>query len=166
MCYVFCLMINFFCLAINVSYENLHEDNINACLVLGYVIMTFTWMNFLWLNVLAFDIWSAFSVKYNRNLGRRFIFYCLYAFGFPLLLNLVIFIIHTYDLIPSDYQHKIGQDMCLSSSAMLDSFIYTYLPMIYTLILNTILFSLTGYEINKMKKFDIGKRHSENETAR
>lgn len=166
-CYVSCLMINLICLALIISLQNLHEENLDACIVLGYFFMTSSWMTFMWLNVLAFDIWSAFSTSYNRNQGKRFAFYCAYAFGVSIALIFLIFILHNFDLIPLEYQHKIGNGVCLSATDKLDTFIYTYLPIIYTVILNTVLFSMAGYEIHKMKKFDVvGKKHSENEKDR
>lgn len=163
MCYFSCLTMNLSSLALINIFCKLPQNYITVCELLGYFSTTTSWMSFLWLNVLAFDIWSAFSVNYNKNQARKFAFYCLYAFGSSILMNLILLTLHKFKFISNECQHKIGQEMCLGSSQRIDSLIYTYLPIIYTAILNTILFSMTEY---KLKNISISRKPTENDHAR
>lgn len=142
------------------------KDLNGKCLMCYFsCLMTTSWMSFLWLNVLAFDIWSALSTSYNKNQGRRFNFYCLYAFGLSILICLLIFILHKIDLITLEYQHK-NEIERHQSSQLIDSFLLTYLPIIYTVILNIILFSTTGYMMYKTQIISIAGRPTEKDQAR
>lgn len=101
---------------------------------------------------------------------RRFLMYCAYAFALPIFLNLIVFFLNHYQLIPDDFNNQIGNETCIVASnhngqRTLVQFIYIYLPIIITISINIVFYSITAYKIYRVQrdtafKGSESKRHS------
>jgi hypothetical protein len=86
---------------------------------------------------------------------RRFLMYCAYAFGLPLTITIIEFLLNTFDVLPENYQTKIGNGSCLvapSDTGSHGEFIYIYLPIIITITVNIVFYSITAYKIYRVQK--------------
>lgn len=192
MCYVFSLTLLYTSLAvINIVDVNLPKDYPNMCIVMGYTSLTSMMMCFLWLNAMCYDIWSTFRFFRISNIQaiflilffdfrhgmchdniKRFLLYCSYAFGLPILLGLIVFILNHFEFIHEDFNNQIGKETCIVASNDIENqtllqFIYIYLPIIITISINIVFYSITAYKIYCVQrdtafKGSESKRHSRN----
>lgn len=103
---------------------------------------------------------------------KRFLLYCSYAFGLPILLGLIVFILNHFDFIHEDFNNQIGKETCIVASNDIENqtllqFIYIYLPIIITISINIVFYSITAYKIYCVQrdtafKGSESKRHSRN----
>lgn len=170
MCYVFCLLI--FCIQfpLTLIYKDSILNYTIVCKLSGYTEMAILLMSFLWLNVMCYDVWSTirqifmhvqfnlFSLKYIRKVQKAnddwkiFFGYCAYAFLFPILVVSTIFFLHQYDVIPQEYQHKLGKVYCLMSNDEDIRKIY-FLPItVIMMSINIIFYTITAYTLYKIQK--------------
>ncbi|KAG5896048.1 hypothetical protein JTB14_011043 [Gonioctena quinquepunctata] len=126
------------------------------CHLLGYSILFFFTVSFFWMNVMCVDMWLAFRGMrgYGGRKGaerKRFFFYCIYAWGMPMLHTLVVFSINTYVDETSTLHPAIGTTRCFVGEGIAN-FLYFYLPAMILIIINITLFILTGIKIHRVKK--------------
>lgn len=91
--------------------------------------------------------------------------YCAYAFGIPIILGIIALLLNNLELIPNDFRNQIGKKSCVIGGSSLIEFIYVYCPVIITILINIIFYSITAYEIYKSMnatnfKGGESKRHS------
>lgn len=151
-CYVLCLIIKQILLAAIIIFRQRK--------VLEYFYLTANWMCFFWLHVLGFDIFAAFSDDRRKYHDKKLLFYCTYAFGFPIIFGIAFFIYDDQNFIKFDEENYLNTSKNITSTFLLLT------PVIYTAILNTVLFSMTKYKIESLKDFIVGKQHFDNERAR
>jgi G protein-coupled receptor Mth (Methuselah protein) len=153
MCYIIGLLTFY----IGIILVNLNKGNyveLFECKLIGYLILIGVQLCFFWLNVMCYDIWSAFKVgmKTHGSDRKRFLGYCLYAFGVPLMIISLIFLIDSTEFIPKDYRPEIGIFRCYIKSSKLVESIYVYIPISTILIVNIVLYSITALTIYRVKK--------------
>jgi G protein-coupled receptor Mth (Methuselah protein) len=83
---------------------------------------------------------------------KRFLNYCLYAFGVPSLITLFVFISDQTTFIPEDYRIRMGQERCFIHSSKEVSAIYLFVPISLVLLLNIIFYSITAFKIFQVQK--------------
>lgn len=115
---------------------------------------------------------------------KKFIHYCLYAFGIPITVISIIALLNEYEIISEGWRTNIGSHSCMvadplddfSDEALLYSlraqWIYMFGPIMVILLINVGFYSLTAYTIysvqKDVQKFSRGERskHAKQETAR
>ncbi|CAH1179458.1 unnamed protein product [Phaedon cochleariae] len=168
MSYVLTLLVGYILLVTVQLNDNTVPNTL--CHVLGYSIIFFFTVSFFWMNVMCIDMWLAFSGIRGFNgkksaEKKRFIIYCLYAWGVPLLHILTVFLLNTYGDERSAYHPQLGYRKCFVEDG-LPNLLYFYLPMAIVIVINIILFILTTIRIQKAKretsmlKHTDSKRHS------
>ncbi len=138
------------------------------CATLGVLTHWFYLAAFFWMNVMGFDICRTFTGSLTRHRGMQgrgqrstFVFYSLYAWGFPTLivsLGLVLDFTHLLE----DYAPEYGTRVCWISNKTGLGFFFI-LPVAVLLFENLILFSLTVFSILKQRRaarFAVDKKQS------
>lgn len=102
--------------------------------------------------------------------------YCAYAFGIPITLVIIVYLLNTLQLIPAEYASQIGNGTCsVGKDGIGDKktvrFIYVYLPIIITISINIVFYSITAikiYRVQKETNFKGGesKRHVKNDVEK
>jgi G protein-coupled receptor Mth (Methuselah protein) len=107
---------------------------------------------------------STFRKNYamKRTANKRFFHYSLYAFGLPILISTLAFIIDESSFISDAYKIGMGQRSCFVNNDRVVKIIYLYLPIAVVLLLNVTFYSITAYKIFKVQKefADIQKNDS------
>jgi len=85
---------------------------------------------------------------------KRFLAYCLYAFGVPLLMTSIILIIDNIELIDKRFQVGMGEESCWFKyqNHSLSELIYLYSPLSVILVFNLSFYSVTAYKIYSVQK--------------
>lgn len=86
---------------------------------------------------------------------RRFLMYCAYAFGAPITITVIEFLLNAFEVLPEAYQTKIGgNSTCLvaKSEGSHAELIYIYLPIMFTISVNIIFYGITAYKIYRVQK--------------
>ncbi|XP_046412720.1 G-protein coupled receptor Mth2-like [Neodiprion fabricii] len=175
MCHVGSLFVAMACLAIvgvvipNES-QTQREDEVdleNVCTFLGYT-MLFSFLSaFFWLNVMCFDIWWTFgSLRHSGRTNtkrqedhKRFMFYCLYAWGFAVIFVIVAIAADYTEFLPAQLRPGMGVQRCWFSSgySFHGEILFFTGPVSIQLIVNVVLFILTARRCS-MVKADIQRR--------
>lgn len=154
MCYVFALFI----LYISLSVVNLEGNTFMPeglpCIFTSYMIYISVLLCFFWLNMMCYDIWSTFQsgIRGRGSDRKRFLLYCLYAFGVPMLLTSILFIVDSIDLVPHEWRPLMGITRCWLQNNRHVEAIYLYFPICVILIVNVTLYSVTALKIYKVQK--------------
>ena len=90
------------------------------------------------------------SCGVKRSDKRRFLLYCIYAFGVPALMTLLIFLAGHYTIFPEAYRIGIGKTNCFIKNDTMG--IYLIRPISIILLLNISLYSITAYKIYQVQK--------------
>jgi G protein-coupled receptor Mth (Methuselah protein) len=153
MCYVFGLTILYISLSVvQLEGESFLPESF-LCVFCGYMMYVSILLCFFWLNVMCYDIWSTFRGMRGRGSDkRRFMLYCLYAFGVPLLLTGLVYLIDLTRFIPKEFRPQMGQNRCWLQNNRLVEAIYTYIPISIILTVNVALYSITAYKIYQVQK--------------
>lgn len=154
MSYVFSLLAAYITLVTIQLYPYQFPDV--PCHVLGYFTIFFFLVSFFWMNVMCIDMWLAFSgmrtVMSKKNAERRrFIYYCIYAWGTPIIHVGIVLTLNTHAPKDAGYHPKLGDNRCFLGEGMA-TFYYFYLPMAILIGINIILFILTTVRIQQIKK--------------
>ncbi|GBP53406.1 G-protein coupled receptor Mth2 [Eumeta japonica] len=92
LCHLCSMLVSFVCVAsMQISTISVNPTR-TLCMIVSFIIYFSLLAAFFWLNVMCFDMWRKFRFI-RRNVGdmeRRFRRYCLYAFGLPLLLTVLL----------------------------------------------------------------------------
>lgn len=153
MCYVFSLTVLYISLSV-VQLEASGMIESLPCILSGYMIYISVLLCFFWLNVMCLDIWSTFRSGIRGRGGdrKRFMLYCLYAFGVPLLLTGILFLIDISSFISIDYRPLMGMNRCWMQDSRFVEAIYIYTPISIILVINIALYSITAYRIYQVQK--------------
>ena len=83
-----------------------------------------------------------------------FIRYCLYAFGIPVTVEIIFFILNHFEFVSDKYNNKIGVNSCkiFASHAKELKAIYMYGPLAFCLIINVVLYIITSVKIYSHNK--------------
>lgn len=84
--------------------------------------------------------------------SRRFLYYCLYAFGSSFALSLVIYVIDATEFLDNKFRPLIGIKRCWMQNSRLVEAIYVYTPITIIMMINIVLYSVTAYRIWKVQK--------------
>ncbi|XP_056629654.1 G-protein coupled receptor Mth2-like isoform X3 [Diorhabda sublineata] len=154
MSYVFTLLAAYITLVTIQMYP--YQFKPVPCQILGYCIIFFFLVSFFWMNVMCIDMWLAFSgmrtvmsKKYAER--KRFIIYCIYAWGTPIIHVGIVLLLNTHSPPDADYYPKIGDPRCFLGDGM-PTFYYFYLPMAIIIGINIVFFILTTVRIQQIKK--------------
>ncbi|KAG5871505.1 hypothetical protein JTB14_018184 [Gonioctena quinquepunctata] len=126
------------------------------CGILAYSIIFFFMVSFCWMNVMCIDMWLAFRGM-SGDSGRRgtekkkMIIYCLYAWCAPAIHTGIVLLINTFANKDLSFYPGIGDEKCFVKDGW-PIFMYFYFPMMLVMIVNLILFILTGMKIYRTKK--------------
>ncbi|XP_050309690.1 G-protein coupled receptor Mth2-like isoform X3 [Anthonomus grandis grandis] len=164
MIYVLTLFLAYLQLVL-INYITLIENE--ACILIGYLTLFSFTTSFFWLNVICFDIWFTFSRGRSIVGGRRSSeikklgFYSIYAFGVPLVLIILVYLLQTEFLDPlSIHNPKIGKGKCFLETGW-PSLWYLYLEAGLIIIANLVFFSWTAVSIRKVKKETAMLKHND-----
>ncbi|XP_032666485.1 G-protein coupled receptor Mth2 isoform X2 [Odontomachus brunneus] len=165
MCHVSSLFLAFTCLAVipwitpGVA-SNIKEPKVTAiCKALGYT-MLFSFLSaFSWLNVICFDIWWTFgglrgdTITKGRKHRRRFLLYCLYAWGFSLLVSILTIIFDYTESLPMYLRPNVGYTSCWFTQlpGLYGEMTFFVGPVTIQLISNVVFFVLTSMHCNQVK---------------
>lgn len=85
---------------------------------------------------------------------RRFLIYCAYAFGAPLTITIIEYLLNITEVLPEKFRTNIGNKTCLvtQSSDSHAALIYIYLPIIITISINIAFYAITAYKIYRVQK--------------
>ncbi|KAL6432146.1 hypothetical protein ACFW04_006689 [Cataglyphis niger] len=133
----------------------------NSTILQRAYIMLFCFLSsFSWLNVMCFDIWWTFGVLRGSTITKargahrkKFLLYCLYAWGLSLLVSILAIIADYTDIVPDYLQPDIGNTSCWFTQNP-DSFselTFFIGPITIQLISNVVFFILTSVHCNKVK---------------
>ncbi|XP_072750744.1 G-protein coupled receptor Mth2 [Anoplolepis gracilipes] len=165
MCHVSSLFLAFTCLAIIpwIMPANVVETEelgvTTVCKALAYTMLFCFLSSFSWLNVMCFDIWWTFGVLRGstitkaRGHRKKFLLYCLYAWGLSLFLSILAIITDFTDILPDYLRPDIGSTSCWFTQNP-DSFselTFFIGPITIQLISNVVFFVLTSLYCNKVK---------------
>lgn len=171
MCYVFALLIMYIGWCIIKLEDSFHSES-STCIFVGYMVYVSMYICFFWLNVMCFDIWNTFrwglkkififyttcksnfrgNTKSRGGDQKKFLFYCLYAFGVPVLLTAFVFLIDNISLFSEQFQPQIGFAHCWIQSIKLVEAIYVYIPISIIFSVNIVFYSITAYKIFTVQK--------------
>lgn len=154
MCYVFGLSILYISLSVVQLEGGAFEPERVPCIMCGYLIYISVLLCFFWLNVMCYDIWSTFrgGIRGRGGERKRFVFYCLYAFGVPLILTGLVYLVDAFEIFPAEYRPLMGLKRCWIQQNRLVEAIYIYTPISIILIINIALYSVTAYKIYQVQK--------------
>ncbi|XP_045461966.1 G-protein coupled receptor Mth2-like isoform X7 [Harmonia axyridis] len=171
MCYVINLLLAYmFIVTIQLS-DTVFPDDI--CAILGFGCIFFFLSSFFWMNVICIDIFLGFrgirgGPGIRSSEWKRFLIYCIYAWGMSLLIVFITFMINTYVNPISIFHPGVAIGQCFIRDG-LPMLLYFYGPMGILIISNVLLFALTALRIRKVKKDTAmlkhsgSKRHSDDE---
>lgn len=154
MCYVFSLSVLYISLSVVQLEGDTFLPEMWPCIFSGYCIYISVLLCFFWLNVMCYDIWSTFKggLRSRGKDFQRFLFYCLYASGVPLLLTFLVFLVDITSFIPDRYKPLMGMKRCWMQNNRFVEAVYIYTPISIILIINIALYSITAYKIYKVQK--------------
>ncbi|XP_011878015.1 PREDICTED: G-protein coupled receptor Mth2 [Vollenhovia emeryi] len=162
MCHVSSLLLAFICLPVitwitpSVSFEG---QGTTTCKAVAYITLFSFLSSFSWLNVMCFDIWWTFGVLRGstitqaREHRKRFLLYCLYAWGLSFLVSGLAIVADSTDILPDYLQPDIGDTSCwfIQKRESYGELTFFIGPVMILLISNVVFFVLTSVHCNKVK---------------
>lgn len=155
MAYVGSLLCAFFLLSIillDVNYKT------NTCIGSTMVIYYSLIASFCWMNIMSYDIWWTFrGYAKARSIHRRgeifkFQMYCLYGFGVPLVLTILLAVMHFVDF--SDQPWIIKPQLVRYGCFMggPEKMLYLYVPMLILIMCNWMFFLMTAFNVWRLSR--------------
>ncbi|XP_030751051.1 G-protein coupled receptor Mth2-like [Sitophilus oryzae] len=145
------------------------------CKIKGYLLIFFNCSTHAWVNVISYDIWGTFGspkkticvIQKKKNL-RKFLNYCLYAWGIALVHMILLIILENTSFLPDSVQPRIGNLYCFIENVNYGRVVFLLVPYMVLQIINIVLFVRTAIycirvqnEIQKMndtfRKNDSGR---------
>ena len=90
------------------------------------------------------------GLKTNEN--RKFLFYCVYAFGCPVLISFLAYILDHTENLAQDYKIGIVNGNCFVQNNKIALVIYIFFPISSVLLFNITFYSFTALKIFKVTK--------------
>lgn len=130
------------------------------CSITGFLVQFSFLATFFWLNVMCFDLsWTFSAMRRNipgqQKASRRFLYYSLYAWGFPIFITAIAMFM---EFAPGDIvdprnpmRPNIGVSRC-SFDSRLTTLIYYYGPMGLLQLINLAMFGWTVWRIRSAKR--------------
>ncbi|XP_049545738.1 probable G-protein coupled receptor Mth-like 10 [Anopheles darlingi] len=127
------------------------------CRVTAYTVYFTLMASFFWLNVMSFDIYWTFTGGRGGTTERqKFLYYCLYAWGFPLIfVCLVVLFDHTTLISYENLRPNVGEESCFLKDDKLTQFVYVYLPLLLLISANIFFFATTAIRIYQTEQANI-----------
>lgn len=167
MCHVSSLLLAFTCLAIITwttpgspfDIQEEKEPATRTCKALAYIMLFCFLSSFSWLNVMCFDIWWTFGILRGgtitkaRGHRKKFLLYCLYAWGFSFVVTILTIVADRTDVLPVYLRPDIGNTGCWFTHGLISYGELTFFigPVTVQLIVNIVFFTLTAVHCNKVK---------------
>ncbi|XP_052753340.1 G-protein coupled receptor Mth2-like isoform X2 [Galleria mellonella] len=132
------------------------NDRKTVLIAIGPLVNFCTMSSFMWMNAISFAIWRRFrGTEYNHKLSRRemwhkFLFYGLYAWLITAILVLIEVIINRIDLKHLPNFIKPSFETCMYNPK--SKLLYLLVPILVILIINTVLFCLTTFNMWLVRK--------------
>ncbi|XP_035790065.1 G-protein coupled receptor Mth2-like [Anopheles albimanus] len=155
MCYVTSLAVSYLLLAL--ARMDVYEHRSVICHVTGYTVYFTLMASFFWLNIMSFDIYWTFAGSRGLMTERqKFSFYCLYAWGTPVLFVSLIFLFdHTTLISDKSLRPNVGEERCFLSEENLTQFLYVYLPLLLLISANIFFFVSTALRIYQTEQANV-----------
>ncbi|XP_011634433.1 probable G-protein coupled receptor Mth-like 3 isoform X2 [Pogonomyrmex barbatus] len=163
-CHISSLLLAFSCALIDnlsLNYMSIQSINLQIKIMLkvtGFTLLFASLSAFTWQNVMCFDIWWTFGALRGNTVAKaherrkRFLLYCLYAWGVPLLLTILSIIADFTNILPYYLFPEIGIYSWFSlDKESLTGIIFYVIPVMILLISNVRFFILTSRYCNKVK---------------
>lgn len=168
MAYILSLTMMYISISLTQLSKQYFIDHELFCETVGFVLYVSILFCFFWLNVICFDIFAAFrrTMGHKNTEQKRFLLYCLYAFGVPIVFAIVAAIIDKNELIHEDYRIGMLEGNCFINHSRIIKFYYLYAPISIILVVNATLYGTTAYKIYKAKKETAIVRSKENRQSR
>lgn len=91
-------------------------------------------------------------MKGRGNEHKRFIWFCLYAFGVPAIIITLTLSVDFTDLISEKYRPQFGYESCWIKDDKLVEGIFVIAPISIIIIFNVVLYSVTAFKINRVQQ--------------
>ncbi|CAK1551260.1 unnamed protein product [Leptosia nina] len=129
-----------------------------TCVALSTIIYFFFLAAFSWMNVMSYDIWWTFrGYAKARPIHRRgkkfkFIMYCLYAWGVPIIMAIAFVCMNEADLSDQPWIIKpmIPNHGCFLAGGQ--KYVYLYLPMLILIVCNWIFYLMTAFNVWRLRR--------------
>nr|XP_021200195.2 G-protein coupled receptor Mth2 [Helicoverpa armigera] len=115
---------------------------------------------FCWMNIMAFDVWWTIrGYAKGRHIHRRgerfkFVMYCLYAFGIPLLMTIGLFLLNLYGPsmkhLPWFVTPHVPEYGCFLEGGV--KLLYLYVPMLILILINCVFYLMTAYNVLRLRR--------------
>ncbi|CAD0201199.1 unnamed protein product [Chrysodeixis includens] len=127
--------------------------SVNTCIGLTLATYYFFLSSFSWMTVMSFDIWWTFrGYSKARPIHRRgdnikFLTYCLFAYGVPLVLTIFMGVLNSVNLRhwPWFITPHVAETQCFISGGY--KFIYLYIPMLILIVCNWLFYLMTALNV-------------------
>ncbi|XP_053609582.1 G-protein coupled receptor Mth2-like isoform X2 [Plodia interpunctella] len=154
MAYVFCLLMSFLSLAVILA----NDLDLKSCIAFAFIGYFFFITTFCWMNIMSYDIWWTFrgydKVRpiHRRGENYKFCMYCMYGFGVPLGMTILMGVINSLDLrhIPWFVTPNIPESGCFLSGGQ--KLVYLYVPLLIMNLFNWIFFVMTALNIWRLNR--------------
>ncbi|KAL1517939.1 hypothetical protein ABEB36_001635 [Hypothenemus hampei] len=163
MLYVLSLLISYILLVTVNLYKDLYGL---VCESVGYMTVFFFMVSFFWMNVICFDIWYTFSGgrgfigSKRTSEKKRFLFYCCYAFGVPICMAIITYLMSIKLPEKSPHNPNIGRNKCFLADGWPHLW-YFHLEAGTLVVANMIFFILTALKIRQVKRETSMLQHSD-----
>ncbi|CAH2048765.1 unnamed protein product, partial [Iphiclides podalirius] len=140
------------------SVIQIGSHTVNACLGLTFCTYFFFLSSFCWMNVMSIDIWWTFRgyakarAIHRRGETFKFLMYCIYAWGLPLLMTIALAVLNESDIsaYPWLISPKIPIQGCFLEGG--EKLLYLYVPMLILIICNWVFFLMTAFNIWRLSR--------------
>ncbi|XP_021200188.3 G-protein coupled receptor Mth2 [Helicoverpa armigera] len=156
MAYVASLFMAFLLLAI--IQIKIHHPT--TCIGLTMGIYYFFLAAFCWMSVMSYDIWWTFRGYakarpiHRRGENFKFLMYCLYAWGVPLLMTIALALLNTYTKkmkhLPWFVTPHVPDYGCFLEGGV--KLLYLYMPMLILILCNWIFYLMTAFNIWRLSR--------------
>lgn len=91
-------------------------------------------------------------MKGRSSERKRFILFSIYAFGVLVIILVITLLMDFTDLILKEFRPQFGQERCWIKNDRVLEGIFVYAPISTIIIVNTVLYSITAFKINKIQQ--------------
>ncbi|XP_031773533.1 probable G-protein coupled receptor Mth-like 3 [Apis florea] len=157
MSHVASLMVGYFCISISPWLKDIEQSYV-LCSFSG-ILLFFSFLSaFSWLNVMCFDIWRTFgrlqgNLTRPRKHGKRFLSYCLYAWGLPIFITAFAFLDDYVHILPENLRPHFNKQNCWFETNLVrhGEILYFRSVVMIQLIINIVFFILTAKQYSMVK---------------
>jgi G protein-coupled receptor Mth (Methuselah protein) len=83
---------------------------------------------------------------------KRFLLYCFYAFGIPIVVTITCFVLDTTQLLSEPLRFSMGVHRCWIQETFLAEAIYIYIPIMIIVATNIFFYVSTACKIRKVRR--------------